>query len=110
MTTRKYCDIAYSFLIGEDGNVYEGRGWSTEGSHTKTYNDISIGISFIGKFASREPNTAALNAAKELIACGVAKNFIKRDYVLRGHRNVGKTECPGNSLYNVIKKWPGFKA
>ncbi|XP_018419659.1 PREDICTED: peptidoglycan recognition protein 1-like [Nanorana parkeri] len=110
MKTRDFCDIGYNFLIGEDGNVYEGSGWSTKGSHTKSYNDIAIGISFIGKFTSREPNTAALNAAKKLIACGVARNFIRSNYVLRGHRNVGKTECPGNSLYKVIQGWPGFKA
>ncbi len=31
---RKYCDIGYNFLIGGDGNVYEGRGWDRQGSHT----------------------------------------------------------------------------
>jgi hypothetical protein len=31
---RQYCDIGYSFLIGGDGNVYEGRGWDRVGSHT----------------------------------------------------------------------------
>ncbi|CAI9601808.1 unnamed protein product, partial [Staurois parvus] len=112
MKTRGWCDIAYNFLIGEDGAaVYEGRGWTIQGGHAKeVYNPISIGISFIGTFTRRTPNTAALNAAKQLIACGVARNVIKSNYVLKGHRNVMSTSCPGDRLYNVIKGWPRFKA
>lgn len=110
MNTRKWCDIGYNFLIGEDGVVYEGRGWTTIGAHATPVNPISIGIAFFGSFTSRVPNNAALNAAKQLIACGVAKNFIKRNYVLKGHRNVMSTSCPGNRLYNLITGWPHFKA
>ncbi|XP_018419661.1 PREDICTED: peptidoglycan recognition protein 1-like [Nanorana parkeri] len=110
INTNKWCDIGYNFLIGEDGAVYEGRGWTTIGAHATTYNPISIGISFIGSFTDRAPNNAALNAAKQLIACGVAKNFIRSNYVLKGHRNVMSTSCPGDSLYKVIKGWPRFAA
>ncbi|XP_040298143.1 peptidoglycan recognition protein 1-like [Bufo bufo] len=110
MNSRGWCDIGYNFLIGEDGAVYEGRGWTTHGSHALTYNPISVGISFIGSFGGRAPNAAALNAAKRLIACGVSKNFIRRAHTVKGHRNVMKTKCPGNSLYKIIQRWPGFKA
>lgn len=44
-----YC---FSFLIGGDGKVYEGRGWHKEGAHTYRYNKNSIGIAFIGTFTS----------------------------------------------------------
>ncbi|KAM5145433.1 peptidoglycan recognition protein 1-like [Mantella aurantiaca] len=110
MNTRKWCDIGYNFLVGEDGRVYEGRGWRTVGTHARSYNPISIGISFIGSFTNRDPNSAALNATRQLIACGVPRNFIGRNYVLKGHRNVNPTSCPGNSLYRVIQGWPHFKA
>ena len=30
---KKNKDVAYNFLIGEDGNVYEGRGYTTRGGH-----------------------------------------------------------------------------
>ena len=36
-------DIGYSFLVGEDGNIYEGRGWNEIGAHTKGYNDVGLG-------------------------------------------------------------------
>lgn len=44
-------DIGYNFLVGEDGNVYEGRGWTKQGAHTKSYNSKSIGICFLGTFS-----------------------------------------------------------
>ncbi|KAM4695937.1 peptidoglycan-recognition protein SC2-like [Rhinophrynus dorsalis] len=110
MNTNGWCDIGYSFLVGEDGNVYEGRGWTTVGAHAPDYNSISIGISVIGTFTSRNPNTAAQNAVKNLISCGVSKGYIKSAYILKGHRNVKATECPGNTFYETVKTWPRFQA
>ena len=43
-------DIGYNFVVGEDGNVYEGRGWEAVGAHAPTYNTKSIGICIIGDF------------------------------------------------------------
>lgn len=39
-----------SFLIGEDGLVYEGRGWDLKGSHASRWNNKAIGITFMGNF------------------------------------------------------------
>jgi len=36
-------DIGYNFLIGENGLVYEGRGWKYVGAHRSGYNNRSIG-------------------------------------------------------------------
>ena len=38
-------DIGYSFIIGEDGNIYEGRGWNTIGAHTYNHNYDGLGMS-----------------------------------------------------------------
>ncbi|XP_072286670.1 peptidoglycan recognition protein 1-like [Pyxicephalus adspersus] len=103
-------DIGYNFLIGEDGAVYEGRGWKTNGGHASNYNSISTGIGFIGSYTNHVPNTAAQNAAKQLIACGVERNYIKKTYALKGHRDVKNTKCPGDSFYKAIQKWAHFKA
>lgn len=43
-------DIGYNFLIGEDGHVYEGRGWDKVGAHAPGYNFQSIGVCFMGDF------------------------------------------------------------
>lgn len=109
MDDRGWNDIAYNYLVCEDGRVYEGRGWDTEGAQVLGYNKISIGVCIIGNYKSRLPLPAALNTTQELLACGVKKGFIKADYEMFGHRD-GRlnTMCPGDRLYAYIHGWPHY--
>jgi len=50
MDVQGWDDIGFNFVVGEDGNVYEGRGWDAVGAHAGSYNSISIGICIIGDF------------------------------------------------------------
>ncbi|KAG8224968.1 hypothetical protein J437_LFUL009705 [Ladona fulva] len=102
----KFSDIGYTYLIGGDGKVYEGRGWDTQGAHAPNYNHRSIGISFIGNFQRSRPPSSQLRAAQDLIECAVEKGKLKRDYKLLGHRQTKATDCPGQALYDIIKTWP----
>lgn len=43
-----------SFLVGNDGNIYEGTGWLVIGAHTYGYNTNGTGIAFIGDFTGTE--------------------------------------------------------
>ncbi|XP_051012890.1 peptidoglycan recognition protein 3 [Acomys russatus] len=104
-----FCDIAYHFLVGQDGGVYEGVGWHVEGSHSYGYNDIALGIAFMGNFVEKPPNEAALQAAQDLIQCAVAKGYLTPDYLLMGHSDVSDILSPGQALYDIIKTWPHFK-
>lgn len=99
-------DVGYTFLIGGDGYVYEGRGWNRQGAHAPNYNDKSIGICFIGLFTDKLPTEMQIQTAKTLIECGIENNYIKSDYILYGHRDVRDTECPGETLYQEISTWP----
>ncbi|XP_052705678.1 peptidoglycan-recognition protein SC2-like [Crassostrea angulata] len=108
MDTRGWNDIGYSFLVGQDGNVYEGRGWHHVGAHTQGYNSRGFAASFMGNFMTHLPNAASMNAVKALIACGVQKGYISPSYHLYGHRDVGSTECPGDQLYKEIQSWPHY--
>lgn len=98
-------DIGYNFLVGEDGFVYEGRGWSKIGSHTLGHNSRSFGAAMIGNFKNRIPVPQAITAMKNLLACGVQLGKISYSYELLGHRDKGSTECPGDALYNEIQTW-----
>ncbi|XP_042637938.1 peptidoglycan recognition protein 3 [Orycteropus afer afer] len=109
MDIRDFCDIGYHFLVGEDGGVYEGVGWHTQGSHTYGYNDIALGIAFMGNFVEKPPNNAALEAAQNLIYCAVDKGYLSPNYFLVGHSDVVSVLSPGKALYNIIKTWPHFK-
>ncbi|XP_067670976.1 peptidoglycan-recognition protein SC2-like [Haliotis asinina] len=108
MDTHGWSDIGYSFIVGEDGNAYEGRGWDKIGAHTQGYNSVGLGFCVIGTYDDHVPNAAALNTLKNLIACGVGKGKIKSTYTLRGHRDMNDTTCPGTALYNLIKTWPHY--
>ncbi|XP_037810771.1 peptidoglycan-recognition protein SC2-like [Lucilia sericata] len=108
--TLGWADIGYNFLIGGDGNIYEGRGWNVMGAHATNWNSKSIGISFMGNYNNDKPTAAQISAAKNLLAAAVSRGQIKSGYILYGHRQVGSTECPGNNLYNEIKKWSNWKA
>ena len=77
-------DVGYSYLVCEDGRVYEGRGWNVEGAHTLGYDDIAIGVCIIGDYTTRLPLPAAINATRQLLACGVEKV---------DNRNIGLHEC-----------------
>ncbi|XP_076844894.1 peptidoglycan recognition protein 5 isoform X2 [Brachyhypopomus gauderio] len=102
MEDRGFEDIGYNFLLGQDGMVYEGRGWSFVGAHAKNHNLNSIGIAFMGNFNDVSPSCAALSAAKSLILYGVAQGFISPTFLLLGHRDVANTECPGENLYSSL--------
>nr|BBI93168.1 peptidoglycan recognition protein [Bathymodiolus septemdierum] len=110
MNNKRWSDIGYSFLVGEDGKIYEGRGWDRVGAHTLGYNRLGLAASFMGNFMTYTPRKAALDAVKALIQCGISKGKISHSYALFGHRDVGSTKCPGRALYNLIRTWPRFHA
>ncbi|XP_006565566.1 peptidoglycan-recognition protein LC isoform X3 [Apis mellifera] len=104
--SRNWSDIGYNFLVGGDGYVYVGRSWDYMGAHAFGYNNISIGISFIGTFNTVKPSKQQLYVVQKLIELGVEKGKIAPDYKLLGHRQVSQTVSPGDALYSVIQTWP----
>ncbi|KAG7470641.1 hypothetical protein MATL_G00115990 [Megalops atlanticus] len=102
MRGRDFHDIGYNFLIGGDGTVYEGRGWGVVGAHAKGNNHDSLGIAFMGNFNNETPTPAALSSTQKLLQCGVALGHLHPRYALLGHRDLAKTECPGEQLYAVL--------
>ncbi|XP_025830018.1 peptidoglycan recognition protein isoform X2 [Agrilus planipennis] len=108
--SRHWWDIAYNFLVGGDGNAYEGRGWTKEGSHTHGYNKNSIGIAFIGTFITVKPPERQLNACKAVIDMGVKQGYIAKDYKLLAAKQLIGTQAPGAVLYEEIKTWPHWSA
>ncbi|KAL8563834.1 hypothetical protein ACOMHN_061958 [Nucella lapillus] len=101
-------DIGYNFLVGEDGNAYEARGWNEQGAHTKGYNSNGIAIYFIGNFTERLPSVMTRRVALNLIQCGLANLKIQANYTLKGHRDVGSTLCPADQLHDCIHGGPHF--
>lgn len=103
---RGWADIGYNFVIGEDGNAYEGRGWNFTGAHAPGYNNQSIGICVIGDFSDFLPDKAALKTLNGLIDYGVSLGKISKDYRVIGHRQARDTLCPGEELYKYVQTNP----
>lgn len=54
------------------------------------------------------PPEKMLESTKNLIAFGVEKGYIAKDYQLVGHRQVRDTSCPGEELYKEIQTWKHY--
>ncbi|XP_021052480.1 peptidoglycan recognition protein 4 isoform X2 [Mus pahari] len=76
-----WCDVAYNFLVGDDGRVYEGVGWNVQGSHNQDYNNISLGVAFFGTQEGHSPSPVALSAMKGLISYAVKKGHLSSKYI-----------------------------
>ncbi|XP_013400756.1 peptidoglycan recognition protein 1 [Lingula anatina] len=105
MADRGWSDIAYNYHIADDGRVYEGRGPSIAGSHTKGWNLNSWGIAFMGDFSYRLPSPRALWALKAFLKNSVENGFLEENYVLLGHCQVAPFASPGDTLYRELKTW-----
>jgi len=100
MDSRGWSDIGYNFLIGEDGRIYEGRGFYRQGAHCSNWNSQTLGFSIMGDFSYKLPNQVAIDAAQQLIEHFERKGFVNRNcYEFSGHRDHGSTVCPGDPLY-----------
>jgi hypothetical protein len=101
--TRGWCDIGYHFLVARDGQVWEGRPLSENGSHVLNNNSGNVGIALIGNFMGASPTEAQLAASARVIAelsrtYGIA---IDTDRI-KGHKAMRSTECPGRVLDDAL--------
>ncbi len=126
---RKYCDIAYNFLIDRFGRIYEGRYGGIDqpviGGHAMGFNTGSTGIAVLGTFTSQSPPKKVISAYKRLLAWrldvahlrptgttvmtsggGSSQKFERGEQVtlpiISGHRDTGLTSCPGAKLYEKL--------
>lgn len=101
----------YSFVIGSDGYVYEGRGWHWVGAHTLGHNTRGFGVAFVGNYTAELPAKAALHTVQDLLpGCAVRAGLLQPDYALLGHRQLVRTDCPGDALFSLLRTWPRFAA
>lgn len=74
-----------SFLVGQDGGVYEGVGWNVQGCSTPGYSDIALGIVFMGTF-SGELNELGRSGFLWCLEGGVS-DVNSRDIEINHHLN-----------------------
>ncbi|ASU82424.1 peptidoglycan-binding domain-containing protein [Nocardiopsis gilva YIM 90087] len=99
MDSNGWADIGYNFLVDNQGNAYEGRGWLVIGAHAAPRNTEGIGVCFIGRDGD------ATSAAKRTIRAlyDDANHRAGRTLAQKGHRDINPTSCPGDDLYAWVK-------
>lgn len=100
---RGWADIAYHFLIGPTGEIYEGRHYSFAGETGTNYDPAGhFLVAIDGDFSGGSPNDAQIQAAAELFAWA-AVIFELPVSSLGGHRDFAQTACPGDALYSILQ-------
>jgi N-acetyl-anhydromuramyl-L-alanine amidase AmpD len=98
-------DIAYHYLIGPDGTVYEGRSLDWQGAHAQGSNNVdNIGVCLLGHFDEERPSKAALEGLAGLLGELCAKYGIARSRVF-GHQDLRSTACPGRFLMPWVEQY-----
>jgi peptidoglycan hydrolase-like protein with peptidoglycan-binding domain len=96
-------DIAYSWLINQNGDVFEGRGWGVRSAANGSVasNADRYAVCFmIG--VDEEPSEAALASSRVLVGLArEAKPSASKD--ITGHRDHIATSCPGQPLYDLVQ-------
>ncbi|OGC81467.1 MAG: hypothetical protein A2V81_01105 [Candidatus Abawacabacteria bacterium RBG_16_42_10] len=113
--SRDWGDIGYNYLIDPNGHVYEGRagGDLAVAAHTLCKNNGALGIALLGNFQNAVPTAKALMALQSLVNAKSkeykldpnASSMFYGSYLpnVIGHRNVRKTSCPGDRLYELMQ-------
>ncbi|CAG5947803.1 unnamed protein product [Menidia menidia] len=104
---RGWSDIGYSFVVGSDGYIYEGRGWNQLGTHTRRHNDVGYGVSVIGNYTTSLPYRYAMDLLRiQLVRCAVNRGGLAENFTIQWHRQVvNYTTCPGDAFFSEIKTW-----
>lgn len=95
-----WAGIGYSYVITQDGTIYEGRGLDYQGAHCPDHNISGFGVQLhIG--GDQQPTDAALAACVDLYdhLCRLTGRTLAK----RGHRDGFATECPGPVLYPWVQ-------
>jgi hypothetical protein len=100
---RGWPDIAYHYLIGPDGTVFEGRDPAFRGDTATDYEPGGhLLVCVDGDFDRDEPNDAQLAALVDMLALGAATYQVDPS-TIGGHRDFAATSCPGDLLYPVVE-------
>jgi N-acetylmuramoyl-L-alanine amidase len=95
-TKRGFYGIGYHYVIDPNGKIHSTRPVARTGAHARGHNADSIGVALIGNFEKTYPTGAQLDALDGLILILKEEFHVKR---LIGHKDAGKTACPGKYLY-----------
>lgn len=100
---RNWWDVPYHFLLGYNGEIYEGRDYHFMGETNTTYDPSGhFLISVVGNYNKQEPTQGQLESIADLMAWAVKEFDVPLDNI-RGHYNYADTDCPGKNLRKYLE-------
>ena len=104
-TAEGYSDIAYNYVVCPHGYVYEGRGYGKKtganGNQALNKKDYAV-CAMLGASGLVNPPDAQLNGIVDAIR--LLQNKGDADNWVGGHRDGYATACPGQPLYDWVKR------
>ena len=95
-------DLAYHFIVGRDGRVYEGRPYATAGDTATEYHPAGHFLIVVeGNFDVDTPTADQLEMTARL-AAWASLQFEVPPVTIAGHRDHAATRCPGDNLHALI--------
>ncbi|XP_049840832.1 peptidoglycan-recognition protein SB1-like [Schistocerca gregaria] len=102
---RGFSDVAYNFVVGGDGAVYEGRGWGVESPLAPAGLRPCLSVGLLGAASSPPPPAPQLAAARRLIRVGVDTGYVAADYTL-----LAESLTDGDELVRELSTWAHWPA
>ena len=101
-----YQKIGYHYLIGLNGERWQGRSVEEVGAHTKDHNQNSIGICYVGGLAADGKTPKDTRTTMQKVALLTLLEEIKACYpnaTIHGHREFTPKDCPCFDAKNEYK-------
>lgn len=96
MDDRGWADIAYHFVVGKSGQVFEGRALDVRGTHVSGYNTGSVGVVFLGNLHETQPMPEQLDQGRQLIDWLALRLELTH---IAGHTDFNpESVCPGQYM------------
>ncbi|WP_204059126.1 peptidoglycan recognition protein family protein [Microbispora corallina] len=106
-------DIGEQFTVSRGGHIMEGRnrtlpalaaGGLAVGAQAADHNDHTLGIETEGTYMTELPPAAQLGSLTALLAWLCACYRLDPEQAIVGHRDLNRTSCPGDRLYDYLPR------
>lgn len=98
---RGWKDIGYHYMIDENGEVHRGREDKIIGAHCKGNNRFTLGVCVFGNYQNEQMKPIVFESLRNLVS-GLKTRYGLQSGDIYGHRDFGKTVCPGDNLYRML--------
>lgn len=95
-----WAGIGYNFIVGQDGEIREGRGWTLVGAHCPNFNRVGVGV-YVAVGGDQKPTAAALRSVRALY--DESNKRAGRTLVKTYHGAHYPTACCGEPLKTWVK-------